>query len=76
MRLNSFLKLAPEFRDYVWGGDRLRPGHNPTAEAWVVWEQNQIESGPLMGKTLGEAAIEFGAVNFRLVHVRHHLVWD
>jgi mannose-6-phosphate isomerase len=58
--LNSFLKLIPAYRDYVWGGDRLRPGHTPTAEAWVVWEDDQIESGPLAGKRLGEAASEFG----------------
>ncbi len=61
MKLNSFLKLVPSYRGYVWGGDRLRPGHSPTAEAWVVWEEDQIESGLLAGKTLGEAAIQFGA---------------
>lgn len=61
MTLNSFLRVAPEFRDYVWGGDRLRPGHNPTAEAWVVWEGDRIETGELAGKTLGEAAAEFGS---------------
>ena len=60
MELNSFLKLTPSYRDYVWGGDRLRPGHSPTAEAWVVWEGNVIESGAFAGKTLGEAAHEHG----------------
>ena len=35
MSLNSFLKLTPAYRDYVWGGEKLRPGHYPTAEAWV-----------------------------------------
>ncbi len=60
LKLNSFLKLVPSYRDYVWGGDRLRPGQSPTAEAWVVWEDDQIESDPLSGKTLGEAAMEFG----------------
>ena len=60
MTLHSFLKLTPAYRDYVWGGDRLRPGHNPTAEAWVVWEGDMIESGRLAGKTLGEAATQFG----------------
>jgi len=60
MKLNSFLKLAPSYRDYVWGGERLRPGHYPTAEAWVVWEGDVIDSGPLAGKTLGEVAEEFG----------------
>ena len=62
MTLKSFLKLIPEFRDYVWGGDHLRPGHNPTAEAWVVWEGDRIETGVLAGKTLGEAAIEYGPI--------------
>ena len=61
MTLNSFLKLTPSYRDYVWGGERLRPGHYPTAEAWVVWEGDVIESGPLAGKTLGEVAEEYGA---------------
>ena len=60
MKLNSFLKLIPSYRDYVWGGVRLRPGHSPTAEAWVVWEEDLIESGSLAGKTLGEASNQFG----------------
>ncbi len=60
MKLDPFLKLVPSYRDYVWGGDRLRPGHSPTAEAWVVWEKDKIESGSLAGKTLGEAASQFG----------------
>lgn len=60
MKLNSFLKLTPSYRDYVWGGERLRPGYYPTAEAWVVWEEDLIESGPLAGKTLGAVAEQFG----------------
>jgi len=60
MKLDPFLKLVHSYRDYVWGGDRLRPGHSPTAEAWVVWEDDEIESGSLAGKTLGEVAIQFG----------------
>jgi len=59
-QLNSFLKLTPAYRDYVWGGEKLRPGHYPTAEAWVVWEDDVIESGSLAGKTLGEVATQFG----------------
>lgn len=56
MTLNSFLRLNPEYRDYIWGGDRLRPGNAPTAEAWVVWEEDRILSGPLAGQTLRELA--------------------
>lgn len=61
MTLNSFMKLIPEYRDYIWGGERLRPGHHPTAEAWVVWEGNRIESGALAGRTLTDAASTFGS---------------
>lgn len=60
MTLRSFLKLDPAYRDYVWGGEKLRPGFNPTAEAWVVWEEDTIHAGPLAGLTLGEAAARYG----------------
>jgi mannose-6-phosphate isomerase len=60
MTINSFLKVTPAYRDYVWGGERLRPGHYPTAEAWVVWEDDVIETGLLAGQTLKQAAEEFG----------------
>jgi len=59
------LRLAPEYRPYVWGGDRLRPGHNPTAEAWVVYEGDLITEGAmegrsLAGQTLAQAAEAHG----------------
>jgi mannose-6-phosphate isomerase len=60
MVLNSFLRMAPEYRDYIWGGGRLRPGIDPTAEAWVVWDEDLIRSGDLAGRTLGEVAAQFG----------------
>lgn len=53
--------LAPEYRDYVWGGSRLRPDVVPTAEAWVVYENDRIVTGPLSGQTLAEAAAAHGA---------------
>jgi mannose-6-phosphate isomerase len=53
-------RLEPEYRPYVWGGTRLRPGAERTAEAWVVYEHNRILSGPLTGQTLAEAACQFG----------------
>ena len=56
-----FLQLIPEYRDYVWGGQRLRPGPHITAEAWVVHEANRIRGGELAGHTLAEAAEQLGA---------------
>lgn len=56
----KLLQLIPEYRDYVWGGQRLRPG-TLTAEAWVVYENDRIVNGPLAGQTLGEAAQVLGA---------------
>ncbi|TLN23486.1 class I mannose-6-phosphate isomerase [bacterium] len=59
MELNKLLQLAPVYRDYVWGGQRLRPGQL-TAEAWVVYESDVIANGPLAGRTLAEVSREFG----------------
>ncbi len=60
MPLDFFLKLNPEYRDYIWGGDRLRPGKAPTAEAWVIYEGDRIAEGELAGKTLAEVCVQFG----------------
>ena len=59
-RLSEALRLTPEYRDYLWGGDRLRPGQSPTAEAWVVYEQDRIASGALAGQTLAQVASVYG----------------
>ena len=57
--LPRFLMLSPEYRDYVWGGQRLRPGQL-TAEAWVIFENDQVLGGPLAGKTLAQVTEEYG----------------
>ena len=58
--LPEALLMTPEYRDYIWGGSRLRPAIVPTAEAWVVYEHDRIAAGPYAGRTLGEVAQEFG----------------
>lgn len=60
MSLTQLLQLKPEYRDYLWGGQRLRPGQL-TAEAWVVYENDRIASGPFAGRTLAEVSAELGA---------------
>jgi mannose-6-phosphate isomerase len=57
MNLSFPLQLLPEYRDYVWGGQRLRPGQR-TAEAWVIYAEDFIAGGPLAGRTLAEVATQ------------------
>lgn len=52
--------LAPEYRDYVWGGSRLRTDVVPTAEAWIIFAGNRITSGPYAGRALSDLSLEFG----------------
>jgi len=59
--IQQAFQLKPQYRDYVWGGDRLRPGHSPTAEAWVIYEEDEIASGPLAGQTLADVTRQYGA---------------
>ena len=46
MKIDPFM-LRPEYREYVWGGNRIRPNVERTAEAWLVYEHNMIIDGPL-----------------------------
>lgn len=48
-------RLAPTYKDYVWGGKRLRPQAEITAEAWVVYDQDVVLDGPYKGQTLAKA---------------------
>jgi mannose-6-phosphate isomerase len=52
--------LAPEYRDYVWGGAKLRPEVVPTAEAWIIFAGNRIKTGPYAGRALSDLSLEFG----------------
>jgi mannose-6-phosphate isomerase len=54
-------KLTPIYRDYVWGGKRLRPDADITAEAWVVYEEDRLADGPYAGRTLAEVVELEGA---------------
>ena len=57
MHPSAPFQLTPEYRDYLWGGQRLRPGRL-TAEAWVVYAGDFVAAGPLAGRTLAEVAAQ------------------
>ncbi len=54
------IPLQAEYREYVWGGRRLRPQAERTAEAWVIYEGNRILSSPWEGQTLAQACAQEG----------------
>ncbi|MGI5869141.1 MAG: type I phosphomannose isomerase catalytic subunit [Kiritimatiellia bacterium] len=64
------LLFKPVYRDYVWGGDRIREqfdraaAPSPCAESWEVSAHpdgmSVVEGGPCAGKTLADLCAEFG----------------
>ncbi|MBR3150098.1 MAG: class I mannose-6-phosphate isomerase [Eubacterium sp.] len=66
----EILKLNPVFKDYIWGGNRLRDdfgfdtGLEKTAEGWMLSchtaGMNTIDGGEFDGKTLNEVIDEVG----------------
>lgn len=69
LNLNKILLLKPEYRDYVWGGHRLRPNGELTAEAWVIYEKDQVANGPHAGSSLADLAAQFGLELLGLVSI-------
>ncbi len=53
-------RLRPQYRNYVWGGNRLKSSAKPVAEAWIVHESGRIISGAFRGLTLKEATVSLG----------------
>lgn len=67
--MSEILRLAPAFKDYLWGGQILREKYNITdmdkvAESWVFSThkdgQSTVVGGSLDGKTLSEAVAFMG----------------
>ena len=55
------LRLVPEYRSRVWGGQSLKPTSPPTGEAWIVHEDNYVDGGPYDGQQLKEIAAKSSA---------------
>ena len=52
--------LRPQFRERVWGGQRLKPADPPVGEAWVAFEESRVGDGAHAGRTVGELAALYG----------------
>jgi mannose-6-phosphate isomerase len=59
-------RLAPRFSERIWGRPNLRPWYDDTGttelvgEAWLTGPESLVETGPLAGRTLSSAVLEFG----------------
>jgi len=52
--------LQPQYRERVWGGQRLRPANPPIGEAWIAFGSSVVAAGPEKGRTLDELALRVG----------------
>ncbi len=55
------LVLEPQYRERVWGGQRLHPADPPVGEAWIAFGSSVVATGPLAGRTLDELSQQVGA---------------
>jgi mannose-6-phosphate isomerase len=58
--LPSLLAIEPEYRERVWGGQRLRAATPPIGEAWIAYGGSHVRGGPLAGRTLDELTRSHG----------------
>lgn len=55
-RLPRLLPLTPQYRERVWGGQRLHPSTTgtPTGEAWIAYGGSVVSAGVMQGQTLDQ----------------------
>lgn len=52
--------LEPQYRERVWGGQRLKAADPPVGEAWVAFEESRVVGGGHAGRTVAELSSELG----------------
>lgn len=52
--------LEPQFRERVWGGQRLRASNPPVGEAWIAHGASRVLGGRQHGQTLDELVVVYG----------------
>jgi mannose-6-phosphate isomerase len=52
--------LEPQYRERVWGGQRLKAADPPVGEAWVAFEESRVSEGEHAGRTVAELSSEYG----------------
>jgi len=54
--------LEPQYRERVWGGQRLKPQARPIGEVWSAFEDSQVRGGSQAGRTVRELASQYDEV--------------
>jgi mannose-6-phosphate isomerase len=60
MMTQKLFLLEPQYRERVWGGQRLKAADPPVGEAWVAFEESRISEGEHVGRTVAELSSEYG----------------
>jgi mannose-6-phosphate isomerase len=56
----SLYALEPQYRERVWGGQRLKPQQPPIGEVWCAFDQSRVASGPHTGALVAGVATDLG----------------
>jgi mannose-6-phosphate isomerase len=54
MPTQKLYPLEPQYRERVWGGQRLKPADPPVGEAWVACAESRVRAGAGAGRTVAE----------------------
>src|ERR1035437_6151289 len=57
----SLFLLEPQFRERVWGGQRLRASNPPIGEAWIAQGASRVVAGRHQGRTLDDLVGAYGS---------------
>ena len=57
----NLLPLETQFRERIWGGQRLWASDPPVGEAWIAFGDSVVATGPQAGRKLSRLAADHGA---------------
>jgi len=53
--------VEAQFRERIWGGQRLRASNPPVGEAWIAYGGSRVLGGSQEGRTLDELVVSYGS---------------
>ena len=57
----NLFPLEPQYRERVWGGQRLKAHNPPIGELWGAFEDSRVQTGSHAGQTVADLAARYGA---------------